>query len=137
MTRKEFESKSFEEVMEQLNEECDDVTTIDILKDFIKRKVDSEDFYLVIHLCDAIWNDPDSSNSDWYIIDECDDEEGNPTCWCAEINHPKYGKYVWINDMGDHYNVEVICDGFTNSFTELVRCKSLTSAKRWVTRYLR
>ena len=34
MTRKEFESKSFEEVMEQLNEECDDVTTIDILKDF-------------------------------------------------------------------------------------------------------
>lgn len=54
MTRKEFESKSFEEVMEQLNEECDDVTTIDILKDFIKRKVDSEDFYLVIHLCDAI-----------------------------------------------------------------------------------
>lgn len=137
MTRKEFESKSFEEVMEQLNEECDDVTTIDILKDFIKRKVDSEDFYLVAHLCDAIWNDPDSSNSDWYIIDECDDEEGNPTCWCAEINHPKYGKYVWINDMGDHYNVEVICDGFTNSFTELVRCKSLTSAKRWVTRYLR
>lgn len=56
MTRAEFESKSFEEVMEQLNEECDEVTTIDILKEFIKEKVDSDDFYLVAHLCDAIWN---------------------------------------------------------------------------------
>ena len=36
MTRKEFELKSFDEVMEQLNEECDEVTTIDILKGFIK-----------------------------------------------------------------------------------------------------
>lgn len=27
MTRKEFESKSFEEVMEQLNEECDEVVS--------------------------------------------------------------------------------------------------------------
>jgi hypothetical protein len=73
----------------------------------------------------------------WNVIHECDDAKGNPTCWSAEINHSKYGKYVWINYMGDYYNVEVICDGFTNIFTELVRCKSLTSAKRWVTRYLR
>ena len=80
MTRKEFESKSFEEVMEQLNEECDDVTTIDILKDFIKRKVDSEDFYLVAHLCDAIWNDPDSSNSDWYLYDYSMGTLDTPIC---------------------------------------------------------
>lgn len=38
MTRQEFELKSFEEVMEQLNEECDSITTIDILKEFIKEK---------------------------------------------------------------------------------------------------
>lgn len=52
----------------------------------------------------------------WNVIHECDDAKGNPTCWSAEINHSKYGKYVWINYMGDYYNVEVICDGFTNIF---------------------
>lgn len=41
----------------------------------------------------------------WEIIHECDDEEGNPAQWCAEINHPKYGKYCWINDMADHYRM--------------------------------
>jgi hypothetical protein len=80
MTRKEFESKSFEEVMEQLNEECDDVTTIDILKDFIKEKVDSEDFYLVTHLCNAIWNDPNPSNSDWYLYDYSMGTLNSPVC---------------------------------------------------------
>lgn len=69
MTRAEFESKSFEEVMEQLNKEYDEVTTIDILKDFIKEKVDSEDFNLAIHLCTGIWNDPNWSDSDWYLYD--------------------------------------------------------------------
>lgn len=68
----------------------------------------------------------------WEIIHECDDEEGNPAQWCAEINHPKYGKYCWINDMTDHFTVEVNYGGFM----ELVRCKSLTSAKRWVATYL-
>lgn len=38
MTRQEFDSKSFEELMEMLNEESDDITTIDVLKDFIKEK---------------------------------------------------------------------------------------------------
>ena len=70
----------------------------------------------------------------WKIIHECDDEYGNPTQWCKEINHPKYGKYVWINDMGNYFNVEV--DYGVVGFVELVECKSLESAKRWVTRYL-
>ena len=69
----------------------------------------------------------------WKVIHECDDEDGNPACWAAEINHPKYGKYVWINAIGSGiaekgFNVEVNLNGFT----ELVQCKSLTSAKRWV-----
>lgn len=80
MTRAEFESKSFEEVMEQLNEECDDVTTIDILKEFIKEKVDSDDFYLVIHLCDAIRNVPNSGNSDWYLYDYSMGTLNSPIC---------------------------------------------------------
>lgn len=64
----------------------------------------------------------------WNVIHECDDETGNPTQWCAEINHPKYGKYCWISDIGSGFNVEVNYDGFI----ELVQCKSLVSAKRWV-----
>ena len=68
------------------------------------------------------------SKLDWKIVHECDDEDGNPTQWSTEINHSKYGKYCWINDMGDHFNIEVDCGGFT----ELKTCKSLPSAKRWV-----
>ena len=66
----------------------------------------------------------------WNIVHECDDEEGNPVQWATEINHPKYGKYCWINDMGDYFGVEVDYGGFT----ELFKCKSLISAKRWVDR---
>lgn len=70
----------------------------------------------------------------WKIVHECDDEDGNPTQWATEINHPKYGKFCWINDMGygiatGYFNVEVERDGFI----ELARCKSLAAAKRWVT----
>lgn len=68
----------------------------------------------------------------WNIVHECDDEEGNPVQWATEINHPKYGKYCWINDMGDYFGVEVDYRGFT----ELFKCKSLISAKRWVTTHL-
>ena len=71
------------------------------------------------------------SKLNWNIVHECDDEDGNPTQWSSEINHPKYGKYCWINDMGDYFGVEVDYGGFTE-FTELVECKSLISAKRWV-----
>lgn len=80
MTRQEFESKSFEEVMEQLNEECDSITTIDILKEFIKEKIDSDDLYLVCHLCNAIWNDPDLGDSDWYLYDYCMGTLNTPVC---------------------------------------------------------
>lgn len=75
-----------------------------------------------------------SKNNRWKIIHECDTEEGKPTQWATEINHPKYGKYCWINDVGSGltekgFNVEVDYGGFV----ELVQCKSLASAKRWVT----
>ena len=66
----------------------------------------------------------------WEIVYEGDDEEGNPTCWALEINHSLYGKYVWINKYDDRdYVVEVIPRKETN---ELIHCKSLASAKRWV-----
>ena len=80
MTRKEFETKSFDEVMEQLNEYRDDITTIDRLKEFIKYKVDNEDFNVASHLCNAIWNDPNPDNSDWYIYDYSMGTLDKPVC---------------------------------------------------------
>lgn len=38
--------------------------------------------------------------------------------------------------MGDYFGVEVDYGGFTE-FTELVECKSLISAKRWVATQLK
>ena len=68
----------------------------------------------------------------WEVIHECDDEDGNPTQWASEINHPRYGKYCWISNVGEYFSVEVDCGGFK----ELAKCKSLTSAKRWVSTQL-
>ena len=54
----------------------------------------------------------------WNIVHECDDENGNPAQWASEINHPKYGKNCWINDMGDYFGVEVDYGGFIEAVVE-------------------
>lgn len=67
----------------------------------------------------------------WQIIHDCDDDNGEPTCWAREVNHPKYGRFVWIHEDGGHsYTVEVIPD---RDARILATCRSLASAKRWVT----
>ena len=38
MTKQEFQTKSFDEVLEQLNEERDDITTYETLKEFAIEK---------------------------------------------------------------------------------------------------
>lgn len=65
----------------------------------------------------------------WSIVHDCDEENREPACWAKEINHEKYGKYVWItkNENGT-YDIEVDKGGFLT----LITCKTLTSAKRWV-----
>lgn len=68
----------------------------------------------------------------WQVVHECDDEIGNPTAWAAEINHYLYGKYCWIIDNGDYFSVEIDCA----TFDELVKCKTLSSAKRWASTHL-
>ena len=45
------------------------------------------------------------------------------------MNHEKYGKYCWITFDGKKYLVEVSTSGY---FVVLTKCKSLRSAKRWV-----
>lgn len=80
MTRAEFEKKSFEEVMEQLNEEHDTITTLDMLKEFIKEKIDDDDFNIASYLCNAIWNDPNPTMSQWYDYDYCMGTMDTPVC---------------------------------------------------------
>lgn len=80
MTRSEFESKSFEEVMDQLNEEVQEVTTIDVLKDFIKENINDDNFNIASHLCNAIWNDPNPDMSDWYLYDYSMGTMDTPVC---------------------------------------------------------
>lgn len=72
----------------------------------------------------------------WEVIHDSDTESGKATCWALEINHKKYGKYVWITGLLDYdeetivqYDVEVI--PYNDTIT-LCECKSLASAKRWV-----
>lgn len=69
MTREEFNKLSFDEVMERLNEESDQITTIDILKDFIKENIDNDNFGLAVHVLNAIWDDPSPYDSIWYDYD--------------------------------------------------------------------
>ncbi len=67
MTRAEFENKTFEEVMEQLNEEKDDITTYEMLKEFAVSKIEEDNLLIAIHILEAINND----SAKWYIYDYC------------------------------------------------------------------
>lgn len=67
MTRSEFEEKSFEDVMSQLDEERDDITTYERLKEFAIYKIENDDFLVAIHILDAINKD----SAEWYDYDYC------------------------------------------------------------------
>lgn len=76
------------------------------------------------------------AKNNWAIVHESDTDSGKPTCWALEINSEKYGKYVWITGVlaGDEetiieYDIDVI--PVEHVYT-LKTCKSLASAKRWV-----
>lgn len=66
---------------------------------------------------------------DWKVVEECNDDNNNPTVWANTINNERYGKYCWITFDGKNYLVEVSSSG---KFITLAKCKSLKSAKRWV-----
>lgn len=66
----------------------------------------------------------------WNIVHDCDEKNGEPTCWMKEINHPKYGEFVWITE-NENGLYDIAVD--KGEFITLITCKTLTSAKRWVT----
>lgn len=70
MTRQEFNTLSFEEVMTKLSEQYDQITTYDMLKDYAKEKIDSDDLFVAVHILNALWNDP-HPDAIWYDYDYC------------------------------------------------------------------
>ena len=69
MTREEFNTLSFEEVMTKLSEQYDQITTYDMLKDYAKEKIDNDDLFVAVHILNALWNDPNPEESIWYDYD--------------------------------------------------------------------
>ena len=67
MKREEYNNKDFEEVMEQLNEEKDDITTYETLKEFAKEKIEEDNLFIAIHILEALQNDV----AEWYEYDYC------------------------------------------------------------------
>lgn len=68
MTRAEFEEKSFGDVMDQLNGELDEITTLDMLKEFAKLKIDESNYLLANHVIEALQN---GNDEDWWDYDYC------------------------------------------------------------------
>lgn len=64
MTREYFENHTFNDVMEKLYEENTDVTTLDMLKDFINYTILKCQYYLSEHLIKALRN----GNDEYYWL---------------------------------------------------------------------
>lgn len=58
MTKKEFEVMSFEDFIEWANENLDDVTHEEILKEFAIEKLQDDNFGMALHIINAIYNNP-------------------------------------------------------------------------------
>ena len=58
MTRKEFETMSFEDFIEWAKENLDDVTDEEILKEFAIEKLQDDNFIMALHIINAIYNNP-------------------------------------------------------------------------------
>lgn len=67
MTRKEYEDMSFEEFMEWANENINDVTSEEILKQCGIEELQNDNFNIGLHLINAIYENPYCT--EWYRYD--------------------------------------------------------------------
>lgn len=68
MTRAEFERKSFPEVMMQLNEEFDEITTLETLREYAKQQIEEGRYFIAKNIIDALNNGNDEY---WWDYDYC------------------------------------------------------------------
>lgn len=64
MTREEFKFKTFDELIQQLNEERNDINDRETLKNIAKHFIDEDDMYLTKHIVDGLDN-----YAEWYWYD--------------------------------------------------------------------
>ena len=64
-------------------------------------------------------------NREWDIVHDCDLDDGTPTEWSLKVAD---GKFYWISETSDGIFSVIGHD----AHTVLMRCKTLTSAKKWV-----
>lgn len=69
MKVKQLHKMSFDDAVEKLYEESNEITSYDILKDFIKEKIDEDNILLALHLLNAIWEDTSVGDSNYYKYD--------------------------------------------------------------------
>ena len=57
MKKKDLHKMSFEDALNELENEIDTITSYEVLKDYIKMKIDEDNILLALHLLKAIWED--------------------------------------------------------------------------------
>lgn len=65
MTKEEFNEKSFDEVMEQLDLEWCDIHPYKFMKYYAQELLNEDKLYLVIHILETMRNNP----AEWYLYD--------------------------------------------------------------------
>lgn len=65
MRREEFNNKSFEDVMEQLNDEWDDIHTYEAMINFAFYLLNENNLNLIIHILETMRDNP----AEWYLYD--------------------------------------------------------------------
>lgn len=67
MTVKELYTKTFDEAVEELSQENENITSAESLKDYIKTVIDGDYLFLAAHLLKAMHDSP----ADYYGYDYC------------------------------------------------------------------
>lgn len=75
MTKKELNELTFEDAIEKLEQEKDQITTYDCLKVFAIKNINEDMLFLAIHILQALDND----TSDYYDYDYCMGTLDTPT----------------------------------------------------------
>lgn len=108
MTRTEFEEKSFEDVMSQLNEELDEITTLDRLKEFAKFSCNEWKEYSSMRLLFIgtsqqklkmkISKEIEEGNMEYKPVTTYQDWDGERIIWKEKENTPKQQAKLFRED---------------------------------------
>lgn len=71
---------------------------------------------------------------EWNVVHECDNDDGTPQVWSAQVDSPIYGKYIYIEKVYEHsyditYTVGEKSRRLNSDSTDFY---SLADAKNWV-----